>query len=56
VGFRNSVEAERRKIMSYGGYHTALTESHSHWVIHGIRGCINVRTVGDIRRLKMSVI
>jgi hypothetical protein len=55
VGLRTTVEAERGKIVSYVGYLTALTESHSQWASYGIRGYINGRTVGEIRRFKLSL-
>jgi len=49
------VEVVWGKILSYVGYLTALTESHSQWASHDIRGYINVHTVSEIRRFKMSV-
>jgi len=44
VGLRTSVE-----VVSYAGYLTALTESHSQWGSHDIRGYINVYTVSEMR-------
>ena len=55
MGLRASVEAVRGKIVSYVGYLTALTELHSQWASHDVRGYINVYTVSEIRRFKMSV-
>jgi hypothetical protein len=55
VDFRNSVEFERRKTVSYIGYLTALTESHSQCASDDIKGYINVYTVSEIRSFKMAV-
>jgi hypothetical protein len=41
--------------MSYVGYLTALTESHSQWACQDIRVYINVHSVSEIRRFKMAV-
>jgi len=49
------VEVVWGKILSYVGYLTALTESHSQRASHDSSGYINVYTVSEIRRFKMAV-
>jgi len=55
VGLSTSVEAVRGKIVSYVGYLTSLTESHSQWASDDSRRYINVHTVSEIGRFTLSV-
>ena len=50
-----SVEAVRGKTVSYVGYITALTESHSQWASDDVSEYVNVYTVSEIRKFKFSL-
>jgi len=45
----------RGKTVSYVGYITALTESHSQWASDDVSEYVNVYTVSEIRKFKFSL-